>query len=184
MQKAEKKTRKKFLFLFLPFLVLALLLFAIGVFSSSSSTGDASPPIIAAEGLFPGSGEADEGYLTHMTPDEVMEQMQRFVDASYFSFKINARPIFETGASAGTLQIENPSYNVYPMVVQVFEDKTGDMLYDSGGILPNHHIDTAKLLKTLPAGKYPATATLNVYDPETLVWQGKQEVALIITVKK
>jgi hypothetical protein len=138
---------------------------------------------IVAGDLFPGEGDAEDGHLSNMTPEQIKKQMQEAADAAYFSFKINARPEFKDGKSAGTLGIENPSYNVYPMVVQIMLDDSDEIIYDSGGILPDHHIDSAKLSKVLKKGTYKATAYLHAYDPDTKVWQGKQAAALEITIK-
>jgi hypothetical protein len=141
------------------------------------------PAVIVAGDLFPGQGDAEDGHLSNMTPEQIKEQMQKAADAAYFSFKINARPEFENGNAAGSLGIENPNHNVYPMVVQIMLDDTDEIIYDSGGVLPNQHIDNAKLSKRLKKGTYKATAYLNAYDPDTKVWQGKQAAALVITVK-
>ncbi|MDR1299853.1 MAG: hypothetical protein LBJ84_06355 [Oscillospiraceae bacterium] len=141
------------------------------------------PAAIVAGDLFPGQGGAEYGHLPDMTPEQIMEQMQKAADAAYFSFKINARPIFEDGMSKGNLGIENPSYNIYPMVVQIFLDGTNELIYDSGGILPDQHIDNAELATALAAGTYNATAYLNAYDPGTQEFQGKQAATLVITVR-
>jgi hypothetical protein len=138
-------------------------------------------PIVAGD-LFPGAGDAESGHLPGMTREEILAQMQKAADGAYFSFKINARPVFENGNAAGNLSIENPSYNVYPMVVQIHLDATGEIIYDSGGLYPDHHIASAKLSKALKAGKHNATAYMNAYDPDTLEWQGRQAAGLIITV--
>jgi hypothetical protein len=138
-------------------------------------------PIVAGD-LFPGQGGAEDGHLSNMTPEQIKEQMQKAADAAYFSFKINARPVFEDGKAKGNLGIENPSYNIYPMVVQIFLDGTNELIYDSGGILPDQHIDNAALSAVLEAGSYNATAYLNAYDPDTNEFQGKQAAALVITV--
>jgi hypothetical protein len=138
-------------------------------------------PIVAGD-LFPGAGDAERGHLPNMTREQIMEQMQKVADEAYFSFKINARPIFENGSAAGNLGIENPSYNIYPMVVQIHLDSTGEIIYDSGGLFPDHHIERAKLSKALKAGSYNATAYMNAYDPDSLEWQGRQAAGLVITV--
>jgi len=139
-------------------------------------------PVVAGD-LFPGEGDADDGYLPNMSKEQILAQMQRVADASQLSFKINARPVFANGNAKGDLAIENPHYNVYPMVVQIFLDETGEMIYDSGGLLPDRHIYNAKLLKVLNAGTYKATAVFNAYDPGTGLWQGKTQAALVITVQ-
>jgi hypothetical protein len=174
----RKQTVIRIVILILMLLLLLLLLRQCGYFRFP---WERSAPIVAGD-LFPDLGDAKDGHLADMTPEQILEQMQKAADAAYFSFKINARPEFENGSAAGSLGIENPGYNVYPMVVQIFLDDTGEMIYDSGGILPNQHIDNAKLSKRLTAGAYNATAYLNAYDPDTKVWQGKQAAALIITV--
>jgi hypothetical protein len=178
----RKRKQKWILRIALPLLLLLLLLLLLHRCGYLKFPWDKpSAPIVAGD-LFPGEGDAEDGHLSGMTPDEIREQMQKAADAAYFSFKINARPEFENGSAAGSLGIENPSYNIYPMVVQIFLDDTGELIYDSGGILPNQHIDSAKLSKVLEAGAYEATAYLNAYDPDTQLWQGKQAAALIITV--
>jgi len=148
-----------------------------------SPDSEQSGSIVAGD-LFPGiGGDAKDGHLSGMTKEQIIEQMQKAADESQFSFKINSRPVFADGGSAGDLGIENPNYNVYPMVVQIFMNDTNEMIYDSGGILPNQHIDSAKLLCALGAGEYGATAVLNAYDPVSKIWQGKAQAALIITVQ-
>jgi hypothetical protein len=180
----DEKKRRKRLILIIALVVAAalvtLLLHELGVFKFP---WDKDPAPIVAGDLFPGEGGADGGHLPNMTPEEILAQMQKVADASYFSFKINARPEFENGRAAGTLGIENPNNNVYPMVVQIFLDSTNELIYDSGGILPDHHIATAKLNKVLKAGAYKATAYMNAYDPDSKEWLGKQAAALEIVVK-
>ena len=128
--------------------------------------------------------EAAEGYLPGMTADEIKEHQEKPVDEENVAYLINLKPVFENGKSKGNLEIENPHYNVFPMVVQIFLTDTNEIIYDSGGILPDRHIAEDTLLKTLKAGTYNATAIINVYNPETKVWQGKAEEALVITIQK
>lgn len=162
-------------------LVLALAIFFLHRAGLLVFPWEGTRPIVAGD-LFPGAGEAERGHLPNMTPEEILAQMQKVADAAYFSFKINARPVFENGSAAGNLSIENPSHNIYPMVVQIHLDATDEIIYDSGGLYPNHYIENAKLSKRLKAGTYNATAHMNAYDPDTLEWQGRQAAGLVITV--
>jgi len=150
---------------------------ALWIFNNTTQTTS-----IVSGDIFPGNGNAIQGHLPKMTKEEIKEQMQREADRSKFSFKINSRPSFENGEAAGTLQIENPNHNIYPFVVKIFLDETGEEIYDSGGILPNHHINTAKLTKILPKGNYNATAYIQVYDPDTNEYAGQSAVALVLTI--
>lgn len=178
----EKKRRKLAVIIILCAALAGLSIFLLHEAGVFKFPWDKQPAPIVAGDLFPG-GSAQDGHLPDMTPEEILEQMQKVADASYFSFKINARPEFETGGAKGTLGIENPNNNVYPMVVQIFLDDTGEIIYDSGGILPNQHIYAAKLIRPLQKGTYKATAYMNAYDPETKEWLGKQAAALEIEVK-
>jgi hypothetical protein len=110
------------------------------------------------------------------------QRMQRKVDEGQFSFKINARPVFETGSSAGNLRIENPNFNIYPMNVEIYLDDSQELIYNSGGILPNHHVASDTLNTNLPAGEYHATAYMNAYHPDTMEFMGKTGVKMILSV--
>ena len=139
-------------------------------------------PIVG--GAFPGNGEAVEGHLPNMSKESVREQMQREADRNVFAFKINSRPVFDAGTGEGTLRIENPNHNTYPFVVKIFLDETEEELYNSGGILPNHHINTARLTRILPSGEHTATAYIYAYNPDTYEYGGKSAVALTLIVKE
>ena len=113
-------------------------------------------------------GNARQGPLPGMSEDELREYLQRQADDSNVSLKMNSRPVFENGNSEGTLLIENPHYNSYDMVVQIFlgSDSTGRLIYESGHIPPNHHIDKDKLNTKLNKGIYDAIAYVTFYDDE------------------
>lgn len=183
------KAKKWLLGLLIAFLlavILILVLHQIGVFKfpweKTASPGLAAP-IIAGD-LFPGVGDAQSGTLSGMTKEEILEQMQKAADANYFSFKINTKVVFADGGSEGKLGIENPSYNVYPMVVRIYlgEDGAGELIYDSGGILPDQHIDYGKLAANLPEGAYKALAYLYAYDPDTQVNIFKSSASMDIII--
>lgn len=178
----KKKKRKKLVVLLLLLLFsIALILYQFGYLTFPWQNRGISP--IVAGDVFPGLGVAEDGYLSGMSEDEIKDQMQRIADASQFSFKINAAPVFENGRSVGDVRIENPNYNMYPMVVQIVLDETGEIIFDSGGIMPNQHIEYGKLTKELSQGVHQATANLYAYDPDTLLAQGQSAAKLTITVK-
>jgi len=168
-------------------LLFLIILYQAGIFRQSQVIAEEpkkpAKPVVAGN-LFPELGDAQYGHLAGMTKEKILEQMQIAADANYFSFKINTQMIFENGRSEGNVGIENPNYNVYPMVVQIFLGENGEdeLIYDSGGILPNQHIQRAKLAKELPEGNYPAIAYLYAYDPDTLINIFKSAAALEIIV--
>ncbi|MDL2220799.1 hypothetical protein LJC55_03940 [Eubacteriales bacterium OttesenSCG-928-N14] len=164
-------------------LLLAVASLAITGYFAGWYDGKDNGPVVSGD-LFPGQGEqGDAGHLPGMSEEQIKEQMQKEADESKFSFKINTQPVFEDGKSAGTLRIENPNHNKYPFVVQITLDSNGKTVYNSGGLLPNYHINTAKLQEELAQGTYDATATIQVFDPDTKQFLGKSQVKLSIIVK-
>lgn len=80
------------------------------------------------------------------------------------AISINVNPVFKTGDSEGTLEIENVPNNKYAQVVSITLDDGGAEIYNSGLIQPNYHIQTDKLSQPLEAGTYDCTATFTAYD--------------------
>lgn len=177
-QGEEKKKKKKGLILWL---LLAAVAITVVIFLLAQNSG--TPTRMIAGNMLPEAGAAEAGHLPDMTDEQVLAQMQQAVDESRFSFKINAQPVFEDGGSAGTLRIENPGHNVYPFVVEIYLTETQEKIYDSGAVMPDHHIDTARLLTALPRGTHEAVAYINAYDPDTNEYQGKSAVNLSIVIK-
>ena len=99
-----------------------------------------------------------------------------------FNISINTAPTFENGKAEGPLQIENVPGNRYLMQVLITLDDTGELIYETGLIEPNHHIQSAKLDVELEKGEYLATAVFNAYDPETEEYIGSAGAKLTITV--
>jgi len=177
----QGKTKKWLLRIIILILLIAILLLVLkqcGVFDNKPPA-----PVVAGD-LFPG-GNAEDGPLSNMSKEEILEQMQKEADKAYFSFKINTEIVFKDGKSEGNVGIENPNNNVYPMSVQIYlgKDGAGDLIYDSGGLMPNQHIDNAKLTKVLSTGTYEALAYLYAYDPDTKVNIFKSTAELTIIIK-
>lgn len=71
---------------------------------------------------------------------------QPVVDEGMFNISINTTPTFTNGKAEGPLQIENVPGNQYLMQVQITLDDTGELIYQTGLIEPNHH--TSRLSST------------------------------------
>ena len=85
---------------------------------------------------------------------------------SSMRIKLNGEPIFTDGKSEGSLNIENPAENELCMQVEIKLNKTGEIVYSSGIIPPNHYIDNDMLSKALSKGEYEATAYVTLLDPD------------------
>jgi hypothetical protein len=117
------------------------------------------------------SVKAQLGQLDNKTDEEIQAELDRVVEENMFHIAINGFPVFETGTSEGNLEIENVPNNHYSMDVQIALSDTGELIYESGLIEPNYHIQSDTLSKALEAGEYPCTATFKAYDTDT-----KQEI--------
>lgn len=124
-----------------------------------------------------------EGIIPGYTKEEIEEILQRKADESMFSFEINSRPIFKDGKSEGNLRVANPPYNAYMIDVEIKLDVNDRVVFKSMKLKPNQYIENAKLIKSLDAGKYEATAVINAYDKETEELKGKSIAKMVIIVE-
>lgn len=62
---------------------------------------------------------------------------------------------------------ENIPNNSVDMEFKITRDDTGEVIYQSERIAPNHCLDAIALATPLEAGTYPATITITSYEPGT-----------------
>ena len=98
------------------------------------------------------------------------------------AFSINSSPAFATGGTEGNLMLENPANNAKLLVVEIYIDSTGELVYQSKAIPPGAYIETARLDKVLEPGEYPATAYFKAYREEDHAFIGQAGAAIKITV--
>ncbi|WP_236652991.1 hypothetical protein [Enterococcus faecalis] len=123
----------------------------------------------------------DAKKLSEKDLDKLADQK---VDETKFTLTIYPEAFFEDGSSEGQLYIKNEFHNHYPIAIELIENETGEILYESGAIHPGYGIETATLTKVLPKGKHRSTAKVSVYDPKTQKYQGQTEAEVTIHVKK
>lgn len=172
-QAREKKRSKKRLILVI--VVLAAAVVGILLFTGALGGKDAA--------MFAQDEKAQTGALDMESQDaqQALDELQSAVDASKFSFRINSRPAFESGSGEGTLMIENPADNRYDMQVTITLDETGATLYETGLISPNSNIARDKLQTPMPAGEFPATATITAYENGEKVGQVMTGMVIQVT---
>lgn len=118
-----------------------------------------------------------------MTEEEIAEYAQSAVDDSQFNMRIVASATFDQQSMTGKLAVQNPPSNGQPANVIVTLDRTGEVVYTSGAIQPGEEIKEATLDKKLNPGTYPATATFEIFNPDTKKQQGQVKSALEIIVE-
>lgn len=154
-----------------------LLLLCVGGFISYKMLNNEPKEIIAGDYL-PEGKDAKK-----MSKAERKKAAEKAVDASKFTLSIYPEATFEDGKSVGNLYIRNEVENAYPIAVQIVEDKTGDILYESGAIQPGYEVTEAQLSKNLTKGKYKCTANVSIYDSKTKKYKGQTAAEIEIEVK-
>ncbi len=140
--------------------------------------------VLAASMMAPQPSNRDrnslEGQLEGKTYEEVQAALDRVVAEGMFNISIASVIDFPDGTSEGEVKIENVPGNHYLMQVDITRNDNGELIYSSGILDPNHHIQRAKLDKDLDAGSYECTALFHALDPETEEPIG--QAAAIVTV--
>jgi len=113
---------------------------------------------------------------------EISQIMQEMADASQVTIQLNTVIDFETPTSYGNIGIINPSQNVFPIAMDFILNETGEVIFTSGGIMPNEFVSKARLDVELPIGVHEATAVFNAYDPDTLEHIWRSNVVLTINI--
>lgn len=74
---------------------------------------------------------AQLGQLDGKSEAEIQEELNRVVEDGTMAISINVNPVFKTGDSEGTLEIENVPNNKYAQVVSITLDDGGAEIYNS-----------------------------------------------------
>lgn len=155
----EKKEDGKKKWLILLFMILTVII-AVLVFILLKKPNEEPKP--QTEEVF-ADRDAELGILPGMTEAQIQDRLNKVVEEGMMNISINPTPVFKSGAEKGTLRIENIKANHYSYVVTITLDETGEEVYKSGLLSPGYYIEKAKLSKTLPKGKYKATARFKAY---------------------
>ena len=135
------------------------------------------------ERLAPRDPNAALGQLAGKTPEEVQAELDRIVEEGVFNISIAPAVYFADAGAAGDVRIENVPGNRYDMRVSIALDGTGELVYESGVIEPNHHVQTARLSARLVAGAHPATAVFTALDPVTGDEAGRASAKITLVVE-
>lgn len=122
------------------------------------------------------------GQLEGKTPEEVQAELDRVVEEGMFNISIASTVELENGTAPADIRVENVPGNHYLMRVEVTDDATGQTVYTTDFIEPNHHIQTDTLDVDLDAGTYECTATFFAYDQETEDEVGQAAAKMTIRV--
>lgn len=110
------------------------------------------------------------------------EGLDRRSREGMITMTINPDPVFETGAAAGNLLIENAETNSHATLVEITRSDTKELIYSSGLLPIGRGVDEDVLAVALPAGDYDCVATFSYVDEETDKVLGSGELGITIHV--
>ncbi len=131
----------------------------------------------------PAERQGDLGDISSLSDAEIQQQIDDLIRDSMFNISIASQVDLEDGSSEGELKIENPASNAYLMRVAIVVEQTGQTIYETGIIEPNHHIRSDKLSVELPAGSYDCIARFSALDPRSEAVVGQASAKLKVNVK-
>lgn len=158
-------------------IIIILLLLLVGGFTLYKYMNSQPKEIIAASFL------PDEKDAQKMTKKERLKAAEKEIDETTFTLSIYPEATFENGSSKGSLYIRNEVKNAYPIAVELIENGSGDVIYESGAIQPGYEITEGKLAKKLTKGKYKCTANVSIFDPKTKKYKGQTAAEVTLEVK-
>ncbi|UYT09866.1 hypothetical protein [Lactococcus garvieae] len=138
-----------------------------------------TPTELVAGSYLPDAKDAKE-----ISDKERKEVQKKEVDSSKFTLSIYPEATFKNGKSTGELYIRNEISNAYPIAVQLIENQSGDIIYESGAIQPGYEVTEGKLLKDLKKGNYKCTAEVSIFDSETDKYKGQTAAEVNVEVKE
>lgn len=170
----QKDSKKKKLL----WLLLLLLLVVGGYFVYDRFFSEEMPVSVVSGDFLPDGKDASK-----MTDEEIASYAKQVADASQFNMRIVSEATIDQNSMTGDLRIQNPPSNSQPVNVVVTLDSTGQTVYESGAIQPGEEITQATLTESLASGTYTATATFNIYNPDTNRKQGEVQSVLTLMVQ-
>ncbi|MFK4894272.1 MULTISPECIES: hypothetical protein [Lactococcus] len=170
MKDSIRKEKKKILVV-----ILLLLVISVGYFGYKSIKNQ--PKEIIAGSYLPEGKNAKK-----ISDKERKKAANKKVDESKFTLTIYPEATFEENKEKGSLYIRNPLENSYPIAVQIIEDKSGDIIYESGAIQPGYEVTEGELIKKLPKGKYKCTANVSIFDAKTQKYKGQTAAEIEVNV--
>jgi|GEM_PF-3464536 len=100
-----------------------------------------------------------------------------------FAVSINSKIYVDSNGQA-IAYIKNDKTNLYDMQVNIKDDSTGEILYQSNIIKPDNQVDSITIKNSLQVGKREATAEFLALDKDTGEAKGKVIVKITLVVEK
>lgn len=168
-QQPKKKKKKAWIWILILLLIIIAVACVLGFYMCDGGNGR--------------DRNGELGQLEGKSQAEIQEMLNKQVEEGMFNIAIASYIELENGSAPADWEIENIPGNRYLMQVTVTRDDTGQVIYETGIIDPNYHIQRAPLDYNLPKGIYECTAVFTALDPDTEQSVGQAGAKLTLEVK-
>lgn len=175
-QAQEKKPRRKRVLILSLLLVLFL---AAGTFAVWNLIPRDTLEQTVAVALLP---ELDANALEITDKESLIAAMQEEADAAYFTLQVHPEASFSAATGEGSFYLMNPTTNVYPITFTITLDATGEVLYQSGALMPGQQIQSLTLSAIPEPGSHKATVSVTIFNPDTQEKEGETQAIIDLTV--
>lgn len=125
----------------------------------------------------------NEDYMDNSADLGRVEQKQMTdLTQQLFAVSINSKIYVDSDGQA-TAYIKNDKTNSYDMQVNIKDDSTGEILYQSETIKPGNEVESIIIKNTLQVGKHNAIAEFFALDKDTKEVKGKVIVKVVLIVE-
>ena len=126
---------------------------------------------------------AAQGQFEGKSKEEIQAALNEEVAKGMMNISIAASITFADGSSEGEARIENIAANPMDQKVTIALKDGDEVVYESGAIAPDQHIQNIKLSRDLEPGEYAAVATFTGYDRETHKQTGPAAAEIVLNVE-
>ena len=89
------------------------------------------------------------------------------VEAGSFRVMLNQLPTMEAGSQDCNIEYENPEVNHYSSRISLYLKETGRLLGGTTRVDPGYYVESIRLKESLPAGEYPVTVRIELFEDKT-----------------
>lgn len=126
---------------------------------------------------------AQKGQFEGKSKEEIQDALNEEVAKGMMNISIAAVVNFPAGSTEGEARIENIAANPMDQKITIALKDSDEVVYESGAIAPDQHIQTITLTKALAPGDHAAVATFTGYDRETHKETGKAAAEIVLHVE-
>lgn len=121
------------------------------------------------------------GLMPGVDRQALLDEMQKNVDETAIAYSINGRP--QLNSKYLDILFENPEGNNKDLAIEIFDNETGDSIYESKAIKEGHYLSLVEVSKEYSSGDHIITVYIRAYNTKTHDFIGEAAAELIMTVE-